>query len=67
LDSAKVVTNIVMFNVDARMTAAVFCDALRSRGVLASAFGPQTVRMVTHYDVDRAGVERAISAMRAVL
>jgi threonine aldolase len=35
--------------------------------VLASAFGPQTIRMVTHYDVDRSGIERAIAAMRAVL
>jgi threonine aldolase len=67
LDLAAVVTNIVMFDVDGRKTAAAICDALRGHGVLASAFGPQLVRMVTHYDVDRAGVERAIAAMRAVL
>jgi len=67
LDPAKVVTNIVMFDVDRRTTAAAFCDALRARGVLCSAFGPQTVRMVTHYDVDRAGIEGAIAAVRGVL
>jgi threonine aldolase len=67
LDPAKVVTNIVMFDIDARMTAAALCEVLRARGVLASAFGPQTVRMVTHYDVDRPAIERAIAAVRATL
>ncbi len=67
LDPAKVVTNIVMFDVDARSTAAALCDALRTRGVLASAFGPQTVRVVTHYDVDRPAITLAIAAVRAVL
>jgi len=67
LDASKVITNIVMFEVDDRKTAAAVCDTLRGHGVLASAFGPQTVRMVTHYDVDRAGVERAVAAMRAVI
>ena len=67
LDPEKVVTNIVMFDVEGRTTAAALCDALRARGVLCSAFGPQTVRMVTHYDVDRAGIDRAIVAVRAIL
>jgi threonine aldolase len=67
LDPAKVVTNIVMFDVDNRATAAAFCDRLRSRGVLCSAFGPQTVRMVTHYDVDRAAIERALEIIRDTL
>ena len=67
LDASKVKTNIVMFDVDAGKTAAGVCNELRGHGVLASAFGPQTIRMVTHYDVDRAGIERAIAATRAVL
>jgi threonine aldolase len=67
LDPTKVATNIVMFDVDGRSTAADVCDALRERGVLASAFGPQLVRMVTHYDVDRTGIDRAISAMQAIV
>jgi len=67
LDPKTVRTNIVMFDVDARKTAAEVCEALRSRGVLASAFGPQLVRMVTHYDVDAPGIKRAVSAVRAVL
>jgi len=67
VDPAQVATNIVMFDVDRRITAAAFCDALRSRGVLCSAFGPQLVRMVTHYDVDRPAIERALDLVRAVL
>ena len=31
------------------------------------ALGPGTVRAVTHLDVDRAGIERAIEAVRAAL
>jgi threonine aldolase len=63
----SVSTNIVMFNVGGtgKIPAAI-CDALRTRGVLASPFGPQTIRMVTHYDVDRAGVERALAVLREV-
>ena len=67
LDPAKVVTNIVMFDVDNRTTAAALCAKLRDRGVLCSAFGPQTVRMVTHYDVDRSAIERALAETRAVM
>ena len=67
LDLSKVATNIVMFDVHTRKTAASFCDDLRAHGVLASAFGPQTIRMVTHYDVDRPAIDRAIAAMSAVL
>jgi len=67
LDAAKVVTNIVMFDVDRRTTATALCDALRARGVLCSAFGPQTVRMVTHYDVDRSAIQRALEILRSIL
>ena len=67
LDPSKVATNIVMFDVDNRMTAAALCEGLRTRGVLASAFGPQTVRMVTHFDVDRPAITRALEIVRAAL
>jgi len=67
LDPAKVASNIVMFDVDRGRTAQAVCDALKARNVLASAFGPQTIRMVTHFDVDRTAVDAAISAMRSVL
>jgi threonine aldolase len=45
-----VTTNIVIFDVMAPYTAAVFVNILESKGIKCSAFGPQTVRMVTHLD-----------------
>lgn len=44
-------TNIVIFDVLPPFTAASFLAKLAEYGVQASAFGPQTVRMVTHLDV----------------
>jgi threonine aldolase len=68
IDPAKVVTNIVIFNVTGTgRTPAAICDALRARGILAASYGPETVRMVTHYDVDRAGIDRALAALREML
>jgi threonine aldolase len=56
-------TNIVLFDTPGRPAAGVVA-ALAEAGVLASAFGPETVRMITHLDVDDAGVERAAEALR---
>jgi threonine aldolase len=64
IDLAKVETNIVIFEVD---DAAGTVEALASRGVEMTAFGPGRVRAVTHLDVDRSGIERALEALRAVL
>ncbi len=36
---------------------------LRSRGILASTIAPGTVRLMTHRDVDEAGVRRAVRAL----
>jgi len=56
-----------MFDLEGHRMAADLCASLRQRGVLASAFGPQLVRMVTHYDVDRPGIDRAIAALQSIL
>jgi threonine aldolase len=64
LDPAVVDTNIVVFRVpDAR----AFCAALERAGVLMYAISADTVRAVTHLDVDRAGVEAAVRAAREAL
>jgi len=44
-------SNIVIFDVKAPWTAASFLDKLTEKGINASPFGPQTVRLVTHLDV----------------
>jgi len=63
IEPKKAVTNIVIFDVDAHgKTAAQVSAALKESGVLANPTGKFTIRMVTHCDVERAGIERAIAA-----
>jgi len=68
LDPAKVRTNIVIFDCSqTRKTAVQFCDALAAHGVLAQDTALYSVRFVTHCDVDRAGIDRAIAVLREVV
>ncbi len=60
-------TNIVIFDVKKPHTAATALAALAELGVKASAFGPMTIRLVTHLDVDKAGIEWAVAGLRKVL
>ena len=53
IDLATVETNIVVFRLTAR-GAADLAVRLKERGVLAGAFGPDAIRLVTHRDVSRA-------------
>lgn len=69
LDLDTVQTNIIVFElVDRRGVpdAAAFVEGCRERGVLLNAFGPRTVRAVTHLDVDADAVRAAARVMRAV-
>jgi threonine aldolase len=60
LDLATVQTNIVIFGVaDGGPDAATVVMRARERGVLLFAFGPRTLRAVTHLDVTRQECERA--------
>jgi threonine aldolase len=68
LDPARVVTNIVIFDVSGTsLTAAELSRRLAERSVLAGAMSPTILRMVTHYDVDRAQCQRAVKVVREVL
>jgi threonine aldolase len=64
IDPSQVETNIVIFEVD---DAPKRWTELAEAGVEVSAFGPQRLRAVTHLDVDRAGIDRALEAFRRVL
>ena len=69
IDLATVQTNIVVFSlVDRRGVpdAATFVERCRERGVLLNAFGPRTVRAVTHLDVTADDCRAAAAVMRAV-
>jgi len=60
LDPAKVQTNIVIFDLKkSGWSASDFLQALAKRNVLAVPVDAERVRMVTHLDVDRNGVEKA--------
>lgn len=61
VDPASVRTNIVLARVG---DAVAECASLRRAGVLAMAFGPTTLRLVTHADVDDAAITRAVAAIR---
>ena len=67
LDPKKVQTNIVVFDISGTgMDSAEFSRRLAERNVLANGIDPQTMRMVTHMDVDRAGCEYALETIRAI-
>lgn len=69
LDMATVQTNIVVFHLPPSLTldAPQLCAQARAQGVLVNAFGPRTVRAVTHLDVDRAQCERAAGVLAELL
>jgi threonine aldolase len=63
LDLASVQTNIVNLDVE---DAPSFALRAKERGLLVSAMGPRRIRAVTHLDVDRQGIDRAIGILREV-
>ena len=62
LDPASVRTNIVTF---AHGTPQKLLAHLESEGILAGTIAPETVRLVTHNDVDDGGLARAVAALAA--
>jgi threonine aldolase len=63
IDLDAVETNIVVFRLTAGLRAADVVARLKARGILASAVGPATIRLVTHLDVDRAACATAADAL----
>jgi len=57
-------TNILIFDLLPPRTPADLLRYLKENGVIASAFGPQTIRFVTHLDVTEPMVEEAIAIMK---
>ena len=68
LDPARVETNIVVFSVEGTgRTAQDVVEAWKQEGVLALAIDETRVRAVTHYDVDRPGIDRALESLERVV
>lgn len=63
----EVETNLIWFRVEREVdTAKDVAAALKERGVLVHAAGPQTLRACTHLDVSAAQAERAAETIRHV-
>lgn len=59
-------SNIVIFDLKAPWTAASYLARLAELGISASAFGPQTVRFVTHLDVTEAMIEQVVRVIETL-
>ncbi len=68
IDPAKVQTNIVMCDIPGiGMTAYELAHRLGAKGVLASGYGPQLIRFVTHVDVSREQCAEALGIIAAAV
>jgi threonine aldolase len=63
-DPATVHTNMVVLD---DVVAPVIAEAAKAQGVLVSQVSPRRIRLVTHLDVDRAGIERAADVLAELL
>lgn len=63
ISAREVETNIVLLELEPPLEPDAFCAGLRRNGVAATVFGPRVIRLVTHLDIDDAGVERTGSAL----
>jgi threonine aldolase len=68
IDPETVQTNIVIFDVAATgKTTAQISQGLKENGVLANGINAREMRMLTHYDVSCADIEKTVETMRTVL
>jgi threonine aldolase len=67
IDPGKVETNILIFDVSRTgLSTTEFSARLKSCGILINGINDREMRIVTHYDVDRAGCEQALEAIEQV-
>jgi len=67
INASTVKTNIVIFDVSGTgLAPSEFSARLKQQGVLINGINARQMRIVTHYDVDRAGCERALEAIEQV-
>ncbi|MCU0348794.1 MAG: aminotransferase class I/II-fold pyridoxal phosphate-dependent enzyme [Saprospiraceae bacterium] len=63
-DVRPVQTNIVIFDLEPPLTAADLLKKLTENGVMAAAFGPATVRLVTHLDFTEEMLATVLSVLK---
>ncbi len=59
-------TNIIIFKLNERYSDKAFVDALAGKGILASSFGPQMIRFVTHLDVTDEMLQHLLETLKAL-
>ncbi|MCB0617383.1 MAG: aminotransferase class I/II-fold pyridoxal phosphate-dependent enzyme [Saprospiraceae bacterium] len=62
-DVRPVQSNILIFDLQPPLTAAAYVEKLEKRGIKATAFGPQTVRFVTHLDFTEEMLEQVLETL----
>lgn len=68
IDPSKVQTNILVFDIaKTGLNTTEFSNRLKQHGVLANGINPTYMRMVTHYDLSRADIERTIQVIKSML
>ena len=69
LDQGTPATNMVFLSLtpDVKWTTNGFIDSLKEQGVLIGATGERQYRLVTHYWIDDAAVEKAVEGFQTVL
>jgi threonine aldolase len=65
IDVNAVETNILFFHVrKPGLTVPMLLDRMKAEGVLMGGTGPNTIRAVSHLDVSKDGIDRAIEVLR---
>lgn len=59
-------TNIVIFEVNGRFTPKELVTALQAQGILSIAISATQVRLVTHLDVDRQMIDKAVEVINKI-
>ncbi|HEX2279199.1 MAG TPA: low-specificity L-threonine aldolase [Candidatus Tectomicrobia bacterium] len=68
IDEKAVETNILFFHVrKPGLTVPMLLDRMKAEGVLMGGTGPNTIRAVSHLDVSKDGIDRAIEVLRKVV
>lgn len=56
-------SNIIIFDLKARIQANEWVEKMVSKGIQTIAFGPQTIRMVTHLNLDDGAISKVIETI----
>jgi threonine aldolase len=67
VDATRVRTNVIPLDLTkSTVDSAALGGLARAQGVLVSVLGPRFARLLTHLDVDDAGIDRAIDVLTGI-